>query len=160
MWHRALRKLTRPKKFAPLGLVRQAARTESMLQHELAAHARSLEQRVAQETSDVARKTGEISLLSHQMRAAEEFFENLIESSVDAIVTVRAGRITFVSQGGQRMFGHGTPTWSACPWKSGSLLGSGHCAVTRPQGAPEKNEVMRRGRRSPLNSASRSTAAG
>lgn len=108
MWHRAQRKPTRPKKFAPLRLVRQAARTERMPQHELAAHARALEQRVAQETSDVAQKTGEISLLSHQMRAAEEFFENLIESSVDAIVTLSPrGRITFVSQGGQRMFGQG-----------------------------------------------------
>jgi PAS domain S-box-containing protein len=89
------------------GLVRQAARSESVRQHELASHARTLEQRVARETSDVARKTGEISLLAHQMKAAEEFFENLIESSVDAIVTMSPrGRITFVSEGGRRMFGH------------------------------------------------------
>lgn len=88
------------------GLVRQAARTDSRLRHELATHARTLERRVAQETSDVAGKAGELSLMSHQMKAAEEFFENLIESSVDAIVTMSPrGRITFVSEGGQRMFG-------------------------------------------------------
>lgn len=89
------------------GLVRQTARTESALQRDLAAHARTLERHVAQEMSDLVGKTGELSVLSQQMKTAEEFFENLIESSVDAIVTVSPrGRLTFVSQGGQRMFGH------------------------------------------------------
>lgn len=45
--------------------------------------------------------------LLRETRNAKEYLENLIASSVDAIVTVdQLGRITFVSKGGQRMFGY------------------------------------------------------
>src|SRR6266581_995180 len=44
--------------------------------------------------------------LLRETRNTKEYLENLIASSVDAIVTVnQLGRITFVSKGGQRMFG-------------------------------------------------------
>src|SRR5438105_3715887 len=44
--------------------------------------------------------------LLRETRNAKEYLENLIASSVDAIVTVdQLGRITFVSKGGQCMFG-------------------------------------------------------
>jgi PAS domain S-box-containing protein len=44
--------------------------------------------------------------LLHEMKGTKEYLENLIAASVDAIVTVDPrGRITFVSQGGQCMFG-------------------------------------------------------
>src|SRR5256886_6596654 len=46
--------------------------------------------------------------LLRETRNAKEYLENLIASSVDAIVTLDPlGRITFVSKGGQRMFGCG-----------------------------------------------------
>ena len=46
--------------------------------------------------------------LLRETRNTKEYLENLIASSVDAIVTVdQLGRITFVSKGGQRMFGYG-----------------------------------------------------
>jgi PAS domain S-box-containing protein len=89
------------------GLVRNAARSESARERELAVHAHALEQRVAEDRNELVRKTGELSVLSQQLSAAEAFFGNLIESSVDAIVTLSPrGRITFVSQGGRRMFGY------------------------------------------------------
>src|SRR5207249_2842154 len=45
--------------------------------------------------------------LRRETRNTKEYLENLIASSVDAIVTVdQLGRITFVSKGGQRMFGY------------------------------------------------------
>jgi len=45
--------------------------------------------------------------LLRETRNTKEYLENLIASSVDAIVTVdQLGRITFVSKGGQRMFGY------------------------------------------------------
>jgi len=45
--------------------------------------------------------------LLHETKNTKEYLENLIASSVDAIVTLDPlGRITFVSKGGQRMFGH------------------------------------------------------
>ena len=48
-----------------------------------------------------------VRLLS-ETKTTKEYLENLIASSVDAIVTLDSrGRITFVSQGGQRMFGYG-----------------------------------------------------
>jgi PAS domain S-box-containing protein len=44
--------------------------------------------------------------LLRETKSAKEYLENLIASSVDAIVTLDSlGRITFVSKGGQRMFG-------------------------------------------------------
>src|SRR5437667_3556083 len=44
--------------------------------------------------------------LLRETRNTKEYLENLIASSVDAIVTVdQLGRVTFVSKGGQRMFG-------------------------------------------------------
>jgi PAS domain S-box-containing protein len=44
--------------------------------------------------------------LLSETKNTKEYLENLIASSVDAIVTVdRLGRITFMSKGGQRMFG-------------------------------------------------------
>jgi PAS domain S-box-containing protein len=46
--------------------------------------------------------------LLREMKSTKEYLENLIASSVDAIVTLDPkGRITFVNQGGQRMFGYG-----------------------------------------------------
>ena len=46
--------------------------------------------------------------LLHETKSTKEYLENLIASSVDAIVTLDPlGRITFVSQGGRRMFGYG-----------------------------------------------------
>src|SRR3989440_3352017 len=45
--------------------------------------------------------------LLRETKNTKEYLENLIASSVDAIVTVdQLGRITFVSKGGQRMFGY------------------------------------------------------
>src|SRR5437879_654371 len=45
--------------------------------------------------------------LLHETKSTKEYLENLIASSVDAIVTLDPlGRITFVSKGGQRMFGY------------------------------------------------------
>src|SRR6266568_2371887 len=45
--------------------------------------------------------------LLRETRNTKEYLENLIASSVDAIVTVdQLGRIAFVSKGGQRMFGY------------------------------------------------------
>src|SRR6266853_1003556 len=45
--------------------------------------------------------------LLRETRNTKEYLENLIASSVDAIVTVdQLGRITFVSKGGQRTFGY------------------------------------------------------
>ncbi len=45
--------------------------------------------------------------LLRETRNTKEYLENLIASSVDAIVTVdQLARITFVSKGGQRMFGY------------------------------------------------------
>ena len=44
--------------------------------------------------------------LLHETKSTKEYLENLIASSVDAIVTLDPrGRITFVSRGGQCMFG-------------------------------------------------------
>src|SRR5713101_6593611 len=46
--------------------------------------------------------------LLRETKNTKEYLENLIASSVDAIVTLDPlGRITFVSQGGRRMFGYG-----------------------------------------------------
>ena len=46
--------------------------------------------------------------LLRETKNTKEYLENLIASSVDAIVTLDAnGRISFVSQGGRRMFGDG-----------------------------------------------------
>src|SRR5713101_8747420 len=46
--------------------------------------------------------------LLRETKNTKEYLENLISSSVDAIVTLDpSGRITFVSKGGQRMFGCG-----------------------------------------------------
>lgn len=87
---------------------RHAARAATARERQLALHARALEQRLAEDRSELVRKTGELSVLSQQLSAAEAFFGNLIESSVDAIVTLSPrGRITFVSQGGRSMFGYG-----------------------------------------------------
>src|SRR5258705_8402837 len=45
--------------------------------------------------------------LLRETKNTKEYLENLIASSVDAIVTLDPlGRITFVSKGGQRMFGY------------------------------------------------------
>lgn len=45
--------------------------------------------------------------LFHEIKTTKEYLENLIESSVDAIVTVNPrGLLTFVSQGAYRMFGY------------------------------------------------------
>src|SRR5467141_3521262 len=46
--------------------------------------------------------------LLHETKSTKEYLENLIASSLDAIVTLDPlGRISFVSQGGRRMFGYG-----------------------------------------------------
>src|SRR5882762_6954680 len=45
--------------------------------------------------------------LLHETKSTKEYLENLIASSVDAIVTLDPrGRVSFVSQGGRRMFGY------------------------------------------------------
>jgi len=56
--------------------------------------------------------------LYSEVRETKNYLQNVIESSIDAIVTVdRAGRITFVGKGGQETFGYkeqdvvGKPAW-------------------------------------------------
>jgi PAS domain S-box-containing protein len=56
--------------------------------------------------------------LVNEIRETKNYLQNVIESSIDAIVTVdRAGRITFVGKGGQETFGYkeeeivGQPAW-------------------------------------------------
>lgn len=98
-------------------IVRRSSRRQAGLERELTAHARTLEKRVGERTAELVAKTREVSTLYETMRATKEYLENLIASSVDGIVTVDGrGRVTFVSQGAQRMFGCreeqvlGTPT--------------------------------------------------
>src|SRR5437660_8932245 len=62
--------------------------------------------------------------LLRETKNTKEYLENLIASSVDAIVTLDPlGRITFVSKGGQRMFGWGDHEMIGRPvralWASG-----------------------------------------
>ena len=63
--------------------------------------------------------------LLRETKNTKEYLENLIASSVDAIVTLDPlGRITFVSKGGQRMFGCGDREMIGRPvralWASGA----------------------------------------
>lgn len=63
--------------------------------------------------------------LLHETKSTKEYLENLIASSVDAIVTLDPnGRITFVSQGGQRMFGYDGANLTGQParayWRRGA----------------------------------------
>ncbi len=55
----------------------------------------------------VEEKTDEIGRANKDLRETKEYLENLIESSVDGIVTTdKVGRITFASKGAQEMLGY------------------------------------------------------
>jgi len=80
---------------------------------------------------------------SPQTKNTKEYLENLIASSVDAIVTLDPlGRITFVSKGGQRMFGCGEDEMIGRPvrvlWASvrGTFGRFAHASCARPGGKP------------------------
>jgi diguanylate cyclase (GGDEF)-like protein/PAS domain S-box-containing protein len=61
---------------------------------------RELEQKIHE-------KTAELEGTNKELRETKEYLENLIESSVDGIITTdREGRITFASQGAQEMLGY------------------------------------------------------
>jgi len=61
---------------------------------------RQLEQRIEG-------KTAELEAANKEMRQTKEYLENLIESSVDGIITTdRDGRISFASKGAQEMLGY------------------------------------------------------
>jgi len=63
-------------------------------------HQRDLERKVKE-------KTQEIEQTNKDLRETKEYLENLIESSVDGIVTTdKDGRITFASKGAQEMLGY------------------------------------------------------
>jgi PAS domain S-box-containing protein len=67
-----------------------------------------------------------------EMKSTKEYLENLIASSVDAIVTLDPkGRITFVSQGGQRMFGYGDAKARGRPARAYWLRGAQDFRVFR-----------------------------
>lgn len=87
-------------------IVRRSSQTQSRLEEALTAHARSLEDRVAERTAELVAKTREASALYEDMKTTKEYLENLIASSVDGIVTVAAGgRVTFASHGARRILG-------------------------------------------------------
>jgi PAS domain S-box-containing protein len=63
--------------------------------------------------------------LLHETKTTKEYLENLIASSVDAIVTLDPrGRITFVNQGGQQMFGYGEGEVTGRPARAFWLRGT------------------------------------
>jgi PAS domain S-box-containing protein len=87
-------------------IVRRSSRKQARMESELTAHARILEERVNERTAELLAKTREASSLYEDMKATKEYLENLIASSVDGIVSVDTrGRVTFASQGAQRIFG-------------------------------------------------------
>jgi two-component system NtrC family sensor kinase len=70
--------------------------------------------------------------LLQETKSTKEYLENLIASSVDAIVTVAPnGRITFVSQGGRQMFGDGNGELAGQPARSFWLRGARDFRVFR-----------------------------
>jgi PAS domain S-box-containing protein len=70
--------------------------------------------------------------LLQETKSTKEYLENLIASSVDAIVTVAPnGRITFVSQGGSQMFGYGDGELTGQPARSFWLRGARDFRVFR-----------------------------
>jgi PAS domain S-box-containing protein len=92
---------------ALFGIVRRASRAHLTLEQQLTSHARTLEERVAARTRELSVKTEELSHMYHEVKATKEYLENLIESSLDAIITVDPrGLVTFISVGGQKMFGY------------------------------------------------------
>jgi PAS domain S-box-containing protein len=63
--------------------------------------------------------------LLRETKSAKEYLENLIASSVDAIVTLDpSGRINFVSQGGRRTFGYGEDQLTGQPARAFWLRGA------------------------------------
>jgi len=63
--------------------------------------------------------------LLRETKNTKEYLENLIASSVDAIVTLDPkGRIAFVSKGGQRMFGYGDAMLTGRPARAYWLRGA------------------------------------
>ncbi len=63
--------------------------------------------------------------LLRETKNTKEYLENLIASSVDAIVTLDPkGRIAFVSKGGQRMFGYGDAKLTGRPARAYWLRGA------------------------------------
>ena len=63
-------------------------------------HQRDLEQKVKEKTEEIGRT-------NKDLRETKEYLENLIESSVDGIVTTdKDGRITFASKGAQEILGY------------------------------------------------------
>jgi diguanylate cyclase (GGDEF)-like protein/PAS domain S-box-containing protein len=63
-------------------------------------HQQDLERRVNEKTQEIEQK-------NKDLRETKEYLENLIESSVDGIVTTdKSGRITFASKGAQEMLGY------------------------------------------------------
>jgi PAS domain-containing protein len=92
---------------ALFGIVRRASRAQLAFEQELTSHARTLEERVAARTRDLSVKTEELSDMYHEVKGTKEYLENVIESSLDAIITVDPrGLVTFISVGGQKMFGY------------------------------------------------------
>jgi PAS domain S-box-containing protein len=86
--------------------VRRWSRTQVHLEREVAAHARTLDERVSERTRDLLAHTRQTSEVYETMKWTKEHLQTLIDSSVDAIVEVdRRGRVTFASQGAQRMIG-------------------------------------------------------
>jgi PAS domain S-box-containing protein len=89
-------------------IVRRSSRKQARMESELTTHARILEERVNERTAELLAKTREASSLYEDMKTTKEYLENLIASSVDGIVSVDTrGRVTFASQGAQRIFGQG-----------------------------------------------------
>ena len=63
-------------------------------------HQEELEKRVHEATSDLER-------INHELRETKDYLENLLHSTVDAIITTDAsGNITFANEGATRMLGY------------------------------------------------------
>ncbi len=72
-------------------------------------HERELERRVREATQDLER-------INTELRATKQYLENLIHSTVDAIITTdEAGVVTFVNEGAVRMLGYGREDWCGKP---------------------------------------------
>jgi diguanylate cyclase (GGDEF)-like protein/PAS domain S-box-containing protein len=72
-------------------------------------HERELELRVREATQDLERTNTEL-------RATKQYLENLIHSTVDAIITTDdAGMVTFVNEGAVRMLGYPRDEWCGRP---------------------------------------------
>lgn len=82
-----------------------------------------LEERVRQATEDLARANREI-------QATKDYLENLLHSSIDAIITVdTAGNVSYANQGAARMFGHAIEDFETHPFAG--FLAGGHDEVER-----------------------------